>query len=117
MLTPIRSNLDLSHGSSTRMNAMGIRIAWRRPGGKPASARNIHPGPRLALAVVLTATLGYAIPCRADGLVIEAPKSNGVAPGSTGSFDLLLANSSARSHVDENRANPFLQFTIEELIP
>src|SRR5262245_27675713 len=99
------------------MNAMGMRIALRRRGGKPASARNMGPGLRLAAALVLTASLGFAVHCRADGLVIEAPKSNGVAPGSTGSFDLLLANSSARSHVDENRANPFLQFTIEESIP
>src|SRR5262245_42860061 len=71
---------------------MGMRIALRRRGGKPASARNMGPGLRLAAALVLTASLGLAVPCRGDGLVIEAPNLTGVAPGSTGSFDLLLVN-------------------------
>jgi hypothetical protein len=52
-------------------------------------------GPRLALVVALvltlTLTLGTAVPCRADGLVIEAPDLV-AAPGSSGSFDVLLVN-------------------------
>jgi hypothetical protein len=53
----------------------------------------VVPGPRLALAValMLTATLGPAVPCRAAGLVIEAPNVI-AAPGSSGSFDVLLVN-------------------------
>jgi hypothetical protein len=43
------------------------------------------------VALVLTATLGLAAPCRAGGLVIEAPNLT-AGPGSTGAFDLLLVN-------------------------
>src|SRR5262245_24543429 len=77
------------------MNAMGIRLWVLQQGGRPASARRMGPGPRLAAALVLTATLGTAVPCRAAGLVIEAPNPTGLAPGSTGSFDLLRVNTNA----------------------
>jgi hypothetical protein len=43
------------------------------------------------VALVLTATLGPAAPCRAAGLVLEAPNLI-VAAGSSGSFDVLLVN-------------------------
>jgi hypothetical protein len=43
------------------------------------------------VALVLLFTSGRAVPCRADGLVIEAPNVTAAA-GSTGSFDLLLVN-------------------------
>jgi hypothetical protein len=51
---------------------------------------------RLILGVVLVATmtLGHVTPCRAAGLVIEAPNLT-AAPGSTGSFDVLLVNTNA----------------------
>ena len=39
-------------------------------------------------------SLGPAVSCRADGLVIEAPDVT-VAPGSSGSFDVLLLNTNA----------------------
>ena len=39
-------------------------------------------------------SLGPAVSCRADGLVIEAPNLT-VAPGSSGSFDVLLMNTNA----------------------
>ena len=38
--------------------------------------------------------LGHAVPCRAAGLVIEAPNLL-VTPGSSGSFDVLVVNSNA----------------------
>src|SRR5262249_14386276 len=71
---------------------MRLRIRCPRPGGQPGSARRVGPGTRLALsaALVLMATLGRAGPCRAD-LVIKAPDL-AVAPGSSGSFDVLLVN-------------------------
>ena len=39
-------------------------------------------------------SLGVASPCRAGGLVIEAPNLT-VTPGSSGSFDVLLVNTNA----------------------
>jgi hypothetical protein len=45
----------------------------------------------LAAALVAMMTIGHIAPCRAAGLVIEAPNLT-ATPGSTGSFDLLLAN-------------------------
>jgi hypothetical protein len=41
--------------------------------------------------LVLTASSGPAVPCRAAGLVIEAPNVT-AGPGSAGSFDLVLVN-------------------------
>lgn len=73
---------------------MSLRTRRRRPGGQLGSAHRLVPAPRLALAVALlrTATLGPAVPCRAAlGLVIEAPNVIAV-PGSSGSFDVLLFN-------------------------
>jgi hypothetical protein len=47
------------------------------------------------LLIVLAMTLGQAVPCRASGgLVIEAPDLT-VAPGSGGTFDVLLVNTNA----------------------
>jgi hypothetical protein len=53
----------------------------------------MFPGCRLALAavLVLAASLGPALPCRAAGLVMEVPFLTG-PPGSSGSFDVLLVN-------------------------
>src|SRR5262245_66647446 len=74
---------------------MSLRIGRRRPGGPPEPACRVGPGTRLVLAasLVLTATLGPAVPTRAD-LIIKAP--NLIAgPGSSGSFDVLLVNTNA----------------------
>jgi hypothetical protein len=70
---------------------MSLRTRHRRPGRLPGWARGVVPGPWLALlvALVLTATLGPAVPCRAAGLDNEAPNGN-AAPGSSGWFDGLL---------------------------
>jgi hypothetical protein len=46
------------------------------------------------LLLVLAMSLGSALPCRADGLVIEAPMLT-AAPGSSGSFDVVLMNTNA----------------------
>src|SRR5262249_16887387 len=72
---------------------MGLRIGRPRPGLQPGSARRVGDVTRLAVSVALAlwATLGLTIPSRAD-LIIEAPNLTGVAPGSTGSFDVLLVN-------------------------
>jgi hypothetical protein len=72
---------------------MRLRIGRRRLGGQPASARGVGQGTWLALSValLLTVTLGHTDPCRAGGLVLEAPNLT-VAAGSSGSFDLLLVN-------------------------
>ena len=60
------------------------------------SGRGLGAGQRLArlVLVVLAMSLGPAVSCRADGLVIEAPNVP-VAPGSSGSFDVLLMNTNA----------------------
>ena len=63
----------------------------RRGSGRWLGAR--HWLGRLLL-VVLAMSLGPAVSCRADGLVIEAPNVT-VAPGSSGSFDVLLMNTNA----------------------
>jgi hypothetical protein len=60
------------------------------------SDREAVRGKRLALAllILLAITLGPAVPCRASGLVIEAPNLT-VPAGSSGSFDVLLMNTNA----------------------
>ena len=50
--------------------------------------------PALAAVLAVAMTLPVVSPCRADGLVIEAPTLT-VAPGSSGSFDVLLMNTNA----------------------
>ena len=75
---------------------MRPRIARLRTGRQtalPGSACGVSPGSRLALAaaLVLAAALGRDVPCRAAGLVIEAPGVPATA-GSSGSFDVVLVN-------------------------
>ncbi len=87
---------------------MRPRIARLRTGrqtASPGSARGLGPGFRLALAaaLVLAAALGLEVPCRAAGLVIEAPYVT--APvGSSGSFDLLLVNTNPAGGASYNVA-------------
>jgi hypothetical protein len=63
----------------------------RRLTGWPVSGCGMRPSRRFAclLSVFLAMCLGPAVTCRAGGLVIEAPSLT-VAPGSSGSFDVLL---------------------------
>ncbi len=87
---------------------MRPRIARLRTGrqtASPGSACGVGPGFRLALAaaLVLAAALGRDVPCRAAGLVVEAP--NVTAPaGSSGSFDLLLVNTNPAGGASYNVA-------------
>jgi hypothetical protein len=63
---------------------------------RPGSGRGVGTGQRLGrlLFVILAMSLGPAVSCRAAGLVIQAPDLT-VAPGSSGSFDVLLVNTNA----------------------
>ena len=58
------------------------------------SGRGTGSGQRLGLmlVVVLAMSLGPAVAARAGGLVIELPTLTNVAPGSSGSFDVLLVD-------------------------
>jgi hypothetical protein len=63
-----------------------------QPGWQPAPLGSIRRlCVALAMALVLTMALGPTSPCRAAGLVIQAPNLVATA-GSSGSFDLLLVN-------------------------
>jgi hypothetical protein len=72
---------------------MRLRLGSRRLGRPPGSARGVGAGARLGLsaALVRTASLGPAAPCRAAGLVIEAPRQI-AAPGCGGVCDLPQVN-------------------------
>ena len=74
------------------MNCTYTSTQSRRRSGSPGPGRGSVPVGRLGLlvAVALATSLGLAAPCRAGGLVIELPTLTGVAPGSSGSFDVLL---------------------------
>jgi hypothetical protein len=48
-------------------------------------------------ALFMTASLGHVVPCRAGGLVIEAPIIS-AQPGTSGSFDVLLVNNGSTSY-------------------
>ncbi len=87
---------------------MRPRIARLRTGrqtASPGSACGVGPGFRLALAaaLVLAAALGRDVPCRAAGLLIEAP-SLLATPGSSSSFDLLLVNTNPAGGASYNVA-------------
>ena len=49
----------------------------------------------LAFLLLVTASLSHAIPCRAGGLLIDAP-SFAALPGSSGSFNVVLVNDSTQ---------------------
>jgi hypothetical protein len=76
--------------------------------------RQIVSGRRLALVLVLivTACLATVTPCRAEGLVIEAPNLTGVLPGSTGSFDILMMNTNSTGGASFNVASDNLDVSI-----
>ncbi len=67
---------------------------------------------RLAVAVLVQAsTLLGVTPCRADGLIIEVPNLS-VAPGSSGSFDVLLFDSDPAGSAGYNLAASSLQLSL-----
>ena len=73
---------------NTNMSSYFYRLSVR-----PGAGRATGLGRRLAgsLLVVLAVSFGLTGSCRAAGLVIEAPNLT-VAPGSSGSFDVLLVD-------------------------
>ncbi len=76
---------------------MNLRDRSAETGRRSCSSGSCRRGCRnmfRAIAVALAAILGGAVPCSAAGLMIEAPNLF-AAPGSSGSFDLLLVNTNA----------------------
>ncbi len=69
---------------------------------------------RLTLLLVagVAVSLGTASPCRAAGLVIEAPTLTGVAPGSSGSFDVLLIDTDPTGTAGYNVSGNSLELTL-----
>jgi len=63
------------------------------------------------LVAVLALSLGRAIPCRAGGLVIEAPNL-AVTPGSSGSFDVLLVDTDSSGSPGYNVAGDSVELTL-----
>lgn len=88
-------------------------IASNQPPASARSGRGTSPGRRLALLslAVLALTLGRTVPCRA-GLVIEAPTLYNVAPGSSGSFDVLLMNTNGPLGASYNIAGDSLDLVL-----
>ncbi len=67
----------------------------------------------LLVAVALATSLGLAARCRAGGLVIELPTLMNVAPGSSGSFDVLLLDTDPAGTMGYNVAEDNLELTLE----
>jgi hypothetical protein len=67
------------------------RDCGSRPGSVPAVGTGLRRRVTSGL-VLLRTSLATAVPCRAEGLVIEAPNLTNRAPGFSGSFDVLLVN-------------------------
>ncbi len=65
----------------------------------------------LALALVLVASLWNVAACRASGLVIEAPNLV-AAPGTSGSFDVLLVDTDPAGTAGYNVAGDSLQLVL-----
>jgi hypothetical protein len=61
--------------------------------------------------VVVALSLGRAVPCRAGGLVIEVPTLV-VAPGSSGSFDVLLIDTDPSGSLGYNVAGDSVELTL-----
>ena len=78
------------------------------------SRRGMGSGQRLTLLLVAGAavSLGTASPCRAAGLVIEAPTLTSVAPGSSGSFDVLLIDTDPTGTAGYNVSGNSLELTL-----
>lgn len=94
------------HANSFR--SLGRPTAWR------GSGREIPAGQLLGglLIVVLAMGVGPAATCRAAGLVIEAPTLTSVAPGSSGSFDVLLIDTDPSGSPGYNVAGDSLELTL-----
>jgi hypothetical protein len=80
---------------------------------RPGSRRGTGLGRRLAgvLVVILVMSVGPAVSCRAAGLVIQAPNL-AVAPGSSGSFDVLLIDTDPSGSPAYNVSGDSLELTL-----
>jgi hypothetical protein len=91
---------------------MRLRIERGRPVGQTWLDRGAGEGTWLGLWLVLalTVAVGHAVPCRAAGLVVEAPNLT-AATGSSGSFDVLLVNTNAAGGISYDIAADSFQLT------
>jgi hypothetical protein len=93
-----------------------MSIGNEQPGYGPAqwpsrqAGRSAQRAP-LVLALVLAANLCNVAPCRATGLVIEAPTVI-AAPGTSGSFDILLVDTDPAGTAGYNVAGDSLQLVL-----
>ncbi len=85
-----------------------------RPPASQVSGRGVVPVGRLGflVAVALATSLALAAPCRAGGLVIELPTLTNVAPGSSGSFDVLLRDTDPAGSPGYNVAEDNFELTL-----
>ena len=83
------------------------------PRAAPGSGCGLGKSQRLALllVVVLAMSLAPAVPCRA-GLVIVAPTLTQVAPGSSGSFDVLLMDTDPSGSTGYNVSESNVELTL-----
>jgi hypothetical protein len=90
---------------------MRLRIGRRRPVGQTGLGRGAGEGTWLGLYVALTVAVGNGVPCRAAGLVLEAPNL-AAAAGSSGSFDVLLVNTNPAGGISYDIAADSFQLTL-----
>jgi hypothetical protein len=97
---------------------MRLRIGRCRPVGQTGLDRGAGQGAWLGLSVALalTVTVGHAVPCRAAGLVIEAPDLT-AASGSSGSFDVLLVNTNPAGGISYHIAADSFQLSLSSSAP
>ncbi len=96
------------------MNCIYTSTQSTEGSASPGSGRGSVPGGRLGLlvAVALATSFGLAAPCRAGGLVIELPTLTNVAPGSSGSFDVLLRDTDPAGSPGYNVAEDNFELTL-----
>jgi hypothetical protein len=93
---------------------VNIMTRSSRPPASPGSRLGTSLGRRLAglLLIVLAMNPGFADSCRAAGLVIQAPNLT-VAPGSSGSFDMLLIDTDPIGGAAYSVAGDSLELTLK----
>jgi hypothetical protein len=92
---------------------MRLRIGRRRLVGQTGLDRGAGEGTWLGLCLVLalTVAVGHGVPCRAAGLVFEAPNLTAAA-GSSGSFDVLLVNTNPAGGISYDIAADSFQLSL-----
>ena len=96
------------------MNCTSTRTQSSRITALPASGQGTVQGRGLALllAVFLAISFGPVASCRAGGLVIQLPTLTSVAPGSSGSFDVLLMDTDPAGTMGYNVAEDNFELTL-----